>query len=127
MLEDEVEDVIINLFSARGVCEGPNTNFDCPTLPPFNFALDPSPVLESVDITPEINSCQMDLAPTTMRQCSMFTYSHLRPFQGYRTGLETCTVPGKWYLIHHNDLTVVVESQALPDSTLTQLTMVSLR
>ncbi len=124
MTENEVEAVIIDIFGARGVCEMP----DCPSVPSFTFgAPDTSSVLESADITPEPHSCRMDPAPTTMRQCSMFAYSHLRPFEGYRTGLETCTVPGKWYLINHPELSVIVESEAVSDSsTLTQLTMVSL-
>lgn len=121
--ENAVEEVIFSIFVAKGACEGPP--IQCPSVPPFS-PLDSGTVLESADITPEPHSCRMEPAPVTMRQCSMFTYSHLRPFEGYRSGLETCTVPGQWYLINHPELSVIVESEAVPDSTtLTQLTMVS--
>lgn len=40
-----------------------------------------------------------------LRQCSMFTDSHVRHFDG---SFQTCTLPGSWYLLHHPDVTIEV-------------------
>ena len=48
---------------------------------------------------------------TSLRQCSLFMESQLRAFDGYRGGLEACSIPGSWYLFHHPRLTVEVEGE----------------
>ena len=54
-------------------------------------------------------------------------HSHLRPvkFLGRNDGIQTCSLPGSWYLFHHRDLIVEVEGLAdQPPSEHTQLNKV---
>lgn len=41
-----------------------------------------------------------------LRHCSLFTFSHLRPFE--KDYIETCSLPGSWYLLHHPDVTIEI-------------------
>lgn len=41
-----------------------------------------------------------------LRHCSLFTYSHLRPFG--QKNIQTCTLPGSWLLLRHSDVTIEV-------------------
>ncbi len=119
---DEVRDVV---FTAQVVlnCIPPAIDFQCPSAPPFQFGAPDLMDLGEADIIPEPHSCAIN-PPDAMSHCSMFTYSHLRSFRGYRTGLETCTVPGEWYLLKHSAISVIVESEAVPGTNLTHLTKV---
>lgn len=42
----------------------------------------------------------------TLRHCSLFTHSHLRPF--HADDIRTCMLPGTWYLLNHRDVTIQV-------------------
>ena len=42
----------------------------------------------------------------TLRHCSLFTNSHLRPF--HVDDIRTCMLPGTWYLLNHRDVTIQV-------------------
>ncbi len=46
----------------------------------------------------------------TLQHCSMFTYSHVRPFGTYELGIQTCSLPGSWYLLKHPGFSVEVET-----------------
>lgn len=41
-----------------------------------------------------------------LRHCSLFTYSHLRPFG--QKNIQTCTLPGSWFLLRHSDVIIEV-------------------
>lgn len=60
--------------------------------------------------------------------CSIFMHSHLRPFHyaAASRSIQTCSLPGAWLLLGHEDLVVEVEGTAEnPSSMDTQLTMVT--
>ncbi len=123
LTDESVDEVRDDVFAAKLECEPP-TDFQCPSTPPFQLFGAPDLIdLGEADVSPEPHSCAIN-RPDAMSHCSMFTYSHLRSFRGYRTGLETCTVPGEWYLLKHSAISVIVESEAVPGSNLTQLTKV---
>ena len=42
----------------------------------------------------------------TLRHCSIFSNSHLRPF--HEETIQTCSLPGSWYLLKHPDITIEV-------------------
>ena len=42
----------------------------------------------------------------TLRHCSLFAHSHLRPF--HADDIRTCMLPGTWYLLNHRDVTIQV-------------------
>ena len=42
----------------------------------------------------------------TLRHCSLFTNSHLRPF--HADDIRTCMLPGTWYLLNHRDVTIQI-------------------
>ena len=41
-----------------------------------------------------------------LRHCSLFTLSHLRSFG--KENIQTCILPGSWYLLHHPDITIEI-------------------
>lgn len=43
-----------------------------------------------------------------LRQCSLFTYSHLERFNG---SMGSCILPGSWYLLKHPDVSIEVNGQ----------------
>lgn len=43
-----------------------------------------------------------------LRQCSLFTYSHLRQFNG---SASSCLLPGSWYLLKHKDVSIEVSGK----------------
>ena len=49
--------------------------------------------------------CRQHYYPT-LRHCSLFSYSHLRPFGSDQ--FQTCSLPGAWYLLKHQDVTIEV-------------------
>lgn len=53
-----------------------------------------------------------------LRHCSFFSFSHLRPFG--IDDIETCALPGKWYLLAHPD--VIIEVTGAADSSLSPFT-----
>lgn len=48
-----------------------------------------------------------------LRHCSIFTYTHVRQFNGSH---QTCTLPGSWYLLRHSDVIIEVTGGARSDS-----------
>ena len=61
--------------------------------------------------------------PRALRQCSLYTHSHLR--QWGSSEIHTCSLPGSWYMIKHRDVTVEVTGTAEnAQSSFTRLTKV---
>lgn len=112
--------------------EGPTLNNDlnpCPSLPVdfhgINFSLNMSRA--DVSPRPHPSECTLPLSQTSrLRQCSLFMDSQLRAFTSYRGGLETCSLPGTWYLLRHPSLSIEVEGSNLElGSNHTRLTKVN--
>lgn len=110
--------------------QAPSSIPPCPSLASIqvdNLSLGMSPA----NITPPGHQrppppeCTVPGAPT-LRHCGLFMDSQLRAFLGYRVGLETCSLPGAWYLLHHPELDVEVEGTSMePGFNHTRLTRVS--
>ena len=68
--------------------------------------------------------CRQHYYPT-LRYCSLFSYSHLHSFGA--DDIQTCSLPGTWYLLKHNDVTIEVTgvSDSI-ESSLTKLEKVRL-
>lgn len=86
----------------------------CPRLPPV---LPPdcdlvqdlgTPGLQPPPALPECSVPESDRV--TLQHCSMFTYSHVRPFGAYDQGIQTCSLPGSWYLLKHPHFSVEVST-----------------
>ena len=103
----------------------PPTISPCPILP--SVALTDKPVaMPSPDVNLPSGLPKACAAPEThtigqWNQCSFFMDSQLRAFSSYRQGLETCSIPGKWYMLQHPSLSIEVEGTNMTgmDSSLT--------
>jgi len=99
----------------------PHTVAPCPNLPIVDHNDKPIP-MPSPDIELPSSLPKACFAPETHMgqgsQCSLFMNSQLRAFSGYRQGLETCSIPGKWYMLQHPSLSIEVEGTNMtgPDS-----------
>ena len=100
----------------------------CPTVPEVDIS-DVSVTMSRPEIEPPAGLstlCTSPLTSTSLTQCSLFIDSQLRAFSNYRNGLETCSIPGKWYLLHHPSLTVEVEGVTMePGSDHTRLAKIN--
>ena len=81
---------------------------NCSSLP---SAVSPDPLGDpSFTFTPSSPECTLPPNLTYYRQhCSVFSLSHVRPFGDRSLGVETCSLPGKWFLFKHEHLSVVIE------------------
>lgn len=104
----------------------PSPEGPCPSLP---GAYDADLNMSQADISPK-HQLSDDCAPPredALRQCSLFMDSQLRAFNSSRVGLETCSLPGAWYLLHHHHLSIEVEGTNMePSSNHTRLTRVNI-
>ena len=100
----------------------------CPNVPDISD-FNPSMIMSRPAIKPPADLptlCTMPHSFTSLRQCSLFMDSQLRAFSNYRKGLETCSIPGKWYLLRHQMLTIEVEGMNLESgSDHTRLTKIN--
>ena len=63
---------------------------------------------------PTSRDCTMSHYATFHRQqCSIYTLSHIRSFGDRKRNVETCFLPGWWYLMKHQWLEVVVKGEAM--------------
>lgn len=101
----------------------PTPNPDCPEVSGSSIV-----ELEAAVTVPLPISRECDLPDSiTMEHCSAHTFSHVRPFKGSHSGIQTCSLPGAWYLLRHSSFSVEVEGEAVgADSLLTFLTKVGL-
>ncbi len=110
---------------ARSTAPPPNP-LPCPSVPEI-YAVNPAVVMSPADISPKAHypECSMPrISP--LRQCSLFMDSQLRAFNSYRGGLETCSLPGAWFLLHHQSISIGVEGTSLsPGYNHTRLTKIN--
>ena len=84
----------------------------CPKVPTWPLSA-PIPSMNSAEILPTFASHDCVVyEPEELQHCSLFGFSTLRAFRSYRSGLETCNIPGSWYLLRHPTVTVEVEGRA---------------
>ena len=98
----------------------------CPSLPNIHHS-NLSLSMSTADISPSYlpsGECTMTQVDA-LRQCSLFMDSQLRAFT--RDGLETCSLPGSWYLLRHPSLSIEVEGTSMElGSNHTRLTKVNI-
>ena len=102
--------------------ETPPSPSPSPTACPA-ISTDPPVTLDDADTVPCPTSRECLLPPfSTMEHCSALTFSHVRPFKYHHSGIQTCSLPGAWYLLRHSSFSVEVEGEArAADSPLTVL------
>ena len=99
----------------------------CPGIPSLPGSCNPIIDLGTGSTQPEAVHEECNKIPISgeMQHCSMFTYSHIRPFGAYGDSIQTCALPGSWYLIKHTNFSIEVESESESvDSPHTKLTKV---
>ena len=66
--------------------------------------------LEAPAVQPELSTQECTMTdPRELQHCSLYALSNLRSFDGYRTGIENCRIPGWWYLIENSHFSIAVE------------------
>lgn len=95
--------------------DGP-TPVPCPDVPEI-YTVNPAIAMSGADVLPKLHPKECSMPQVTyLRQCSLFMDSQLQAFNNYRGGLETCSLPGAWFLLHHHSITVEVEGTSLDPS-----------
>ena len=86
----------------------PTPPSNCSSLP---SAVSPDPLGDpSLTFLPSSSECTLPPYLTYYRQhCSVFSLSHVRPFGDRSLSMDTCFLPGKWFLFKHEHLSVVIE------------------
>lgn len=109
-----------------GCLSSPTVNpTQCPSVPEL-YSVNPSVPMSPPNISQISSAPDCTMHPSRMEQCSIFMDSQLRAFGAYRNGLEVCSLPGSWYLLKHQSLSIQVEGTSLePDSNHTRLTKVN--
>ena len=74
----------------------------CPRLP--NTTCDPVRSVEPASV--------LSLPSGILQHCSVFSYSHVRPWGAYGPRIDTCSLPGSWFLVKHSNFSIEVEASA---------------
>lgn len=75
----------------------------CPRLP--STTCDPVRSVEPATVL----SSQTD---EILQHCSVFSYSHVRPWGAYGPRIDTCSLPGSWFLVKHPSFSIEIEASA---------------
>ena len=91
-----------------------NSPENCSSLPPSYPSSNHNLGAPSLTPPPTSRDCTMPYYKTFHRQqCSAYTLSHIRSFGDRRRSVETCFLPGWWYLLKHQWLEVAVRGEAM--------------
>lgn len=96
--------------SAPSMC--PSTSLPCPSF--SEPTSDPILPLGAADTDPlqAVEPSCLAADSDVLQHCSIFTFSHVRPFSRLVTGgIQTCSLPGSWFLLKHKDLSVEVDGE----------------
>ena len=74
----------------------------CPQLP--STTCNPVRAIESASVP--------SLLPGILQHCSVFSYSHVRPWGAFDSGIGTCSLPGSWFLVKHSSFSIEIEASA---------------
>ena len=100
-----------NCETAPSMC--PSTSLPCPSVSfPTSDPIVPLGAADTGPVLPVEGSCRA-ADSDVLQHCSIFTFSHVRPFSRLVTGgIQTCSLPGSWFLLKHKDLSVEVDGEA---------------